>query len=484
MMTTKSVLKGLLISVLLVTALPALSFAQTDVVEEERDNSLETQLLLNLPDETDNPNHTMIFADPSGEGIYIKIDGTSELRIQSPYILPSLGVGDHKLEIRFTDKQGATQILEKYLVVIPRPPVIKAPDTRTTSEISFTGTALANAKISILLTGESETYSADVESDEDGIWSTSFTEEFTEGSYTLVAFTRKNGYSSTFSETLTFRVEIDGTQITDPGAGEKQTEFTFTLESLFSGDILQNIQNNPDIALMSAVLVFAGWIISIILNGLFGKGRENRKETEFLKQLNGDKTPTESKKKSKKPKRRFKGKNRKVKTFKKMLGENKSSIKDKLQERNKKQEEAKDESEDKKKDKSADKPDSSNKDSKKDNKNEKSEKQNDKQDKKDSNKDGKSGKDKPKEDTKDTKDNSPEKASKPDQDKKEDKPKDKKKDPKSEDKKEISKEEFLKDFKDFDPDNDKGKEKQLDTKSLKDKKRNIKITLTSDNFEK
>ena len=98
----------------------------------------------------------------------LEIDGQGFKTIESPYTLPSLGIGDHVLTFRFTDEEETRQTLEKTLVVIPRPPVINAPETVSSTQITLNGTALVGSVVDIFLAGGAVNIKATTQVEEDG----------------------------------------------------------------------------------------------------------------------------------------------------------------------------------------------------------------------------------------------------------------------------------------------------------------------------
>ncbi len=116
-------------------------------LERERTEGIENELNISVPEYTDNPSHIVTFVDPSEEkiGVEIDIDESGYKEIVSPYALPSLAIGEHRLKFRFVDSIGATKVLEYDIVIIPRPPIIKLPSI-TGNELLLSGTGLANSE--------------------------------------------------------------------------------------------------------------------------------------------------------------------------------------------------------------------------------------------------------------------------------------------------------------------------------------------------
>jgi len=181
-------------------------YAQADVIETAREEDLLKYLLLDIPEQTDNPNFTIIFTDPSGKGVYITVDSGNERRIENPYILPALAIGDHKLTFKFTDSEEAEQIIERTLIVVPRAPVVKPPDTQSAETITVTGTALPNSTVKVHMSGATNTYKAVTTTNTEGTWEYTYKEDFKDGIYTITAITQKDGYGSDFAEEIVFTI--------------------------------------------------------------------------------------------------------------------------------------------------------------------------------------------------------------------------------------------------------------------------------------
>src|SRR5690606_35117687 len=108
--------------------------------EEENQDTLSELLLIQIPDETDNPNFTITFTDPSGEGVELKVDGGKYEVIQNPHTLPALGVGKHTLIFKFIDDQDTEQEIERTLTIVPRPPEISPPENIDNKRLIIAGT--------------------------------------------------------------------------------------------------------------------------------------------------------------------------------------------------------------------------------------------------------------------------------------------------------------------------------------------------------
>ncbi len=200
---------------------------QTDkelqTLTQERENDLEQQLLLDLPETTDNPNHVITFKDPSGKGVQLSIDGSDFETIKSPYILPSLGIGKHQLLFQFYDKEETLQSLEKILYVLPRPPVINPPIVEK-KDIKISGTSLPDSEVTVLLSNSSKLQQYKAMTDKNGIWSLTIQKNLQPDKYMLIAFTKKRGYNSAVSEPIFFVVQEKEKKKDDAAVSQPKTE--------------------------------------------------------------------------------------------------------------------------------------------------------------------------------------------------------------------------------------------------------------------
>ncbi len=254
-------------------------------IEQERTNRLETQLGLTIPAITDNPNHVITFTDPSSEkaGVQLEIDGQGFREITSPYTLPSLGIGRHVLTFRFTDTEDTRQTLEKILVVVPRPPVINAPTGISTQEITLKGTALIGSTVDIFLAGGTTHLKAEAAVQADGTWSHTFEGEFPLQVYNLVAITKRNGFASSFSETIVFELS-EGDVVKTPASNLKPVHFAF--RDINSSNIGNTIRNNLDLLYLSITLFALGIIVSSLFTSANRKSHLKRVEGQFQQIFN------------------------------------------------------------------------------------------------------------------------------------------------------------------------------------------------------
>lgn len=245
-------------------------------IEDQRTADLEKQLALTIPKITDNPNHILTFTDPSEEkeGVQLEIDGQGFKKVSSPYTLPSLGIGQHTLTFRFTDDEETRQTLEKSLVVVPRPPIINAPQSVSTTEMTITGTALVASQVDIFLAGGTVNQKATVDVATDGTWTHTFEGAFPLQVYNVVAVTKKNGFASSFSETVVFALAED----TDGNNNVKTlTPIHFAFEDLTVDNLRTNISNNLDLL----YLVIATFLLGAGITSLYVLARRNKRQRKI-----------------------------------------------------------------------------------------------------------------------------------------------------------------------------------------------------------
>ena len=264
--------------------------SELDAKEEERESGFENQLLLQIPLLTDNPSHILTFTDPSSEkdGVLLEIDGTKYIEIKSPYALPALGIGEHLLKFKFTDKEGATQILEKELTIIPRPPIIKAPQVDG-NNITLTGTGLANSELIILLSSGVDNYTENVDIDNEGNWSKTFDISDSESTlFNVSAYTRKYGFASNLSEIITFNTDLS---LTKSSNNNKAEEIVFSISSL--SDPIGILKKNTDFAIYTVIVFAIGFLFSLGIFNLVRKNKEDNNIKSFKNTLKTDTTSSE-----------------------------------------------------------------------------------------------------------------------------------------------------------------------------------------------
>jgi hypothetical protein len=273
-----------ILTVLISVLLPIGVFAQTtNTTEDERTQILEQALAITIPTETDNPNHIITFKDPSKKGVKVEIDGQGFKTVKSPYSLPSLGIGSHLLSFRFTDTQQTTQTLDKTIVIIPRPPVVSAPTTISKSKVSLTGTSLAGSTVELFLVGDTINMRSSTVANAEGDWTYDFKGDFKYTVYTIIARTKKNGFSSNITEPVVF--EISQANKPDTNTNEKQAIF-FNFGSITIGNIFETIKANPHLIILVASSILLGVIIALLIDSLSLKKNVKKAEGKFLNLLN------------------------------------------------------------------------------------------------------------------------------------------------------------------------------------------------------
>lgn len=257
-------------------------------IEEEREADFLNQLLLEIPEITDNPSHIITFIDPSEEeeGVQIEIDGESFQDITSPYSLPALSIGQHELRFKFVDKYGSTQILEKEIIVLPRPPIINSPEFQE-EVLQISGTGLANSDLVLILTSGKNITTQEVEISNTGDWEVSITNgDLEEGLFTFTAYTRKYGYASDIAEPVTF--EIGDSVILE----SNNNEIYFRFKDLSLDNVSSVIVENQDLLILTIGTFTLGFVISFLLFSLFKNNKDEKDIKALEKKINNKKEKT------------------------------------------------------------------------------------------------------------------------------------------------------------------------------------------------
>lgn len=265
-------------------------------VATDPSDKLEQELLLSMPAETENPNFTITFTDPSGAGVFLTIDGKDEVEIKNPYTLPSLGIGKHSLKFRFTDKSGSEQSVEDSIVITPRPTEISAPEI-VEGKIRVSGNAVALADVLLFISGGKLTERGKTTVGEDGKWVHTFDGEFTPGVYTIVGYVKKGGFASAFSEPKTFQIDDGTPEPVENIENPQSTAFSiadFTVADFSVRQIASDVKNNPESAIFIGAFLLLGIITGMLLVSIFTRGRDKSTE-KMLKEVFASKSKTPEK---------------------------------------------------------------------------------------------------------------------------------------------------------------------------------------------
>ncbi len=250
--------------------------------EVEREEDFLQQLLLDIPETTDNPSHIITFVDPSEDnsGVELEIDEGGFEQITSPYTLPALSIGQHELRFRFVDKYGSTQTLEKGLIVIPRPPIMNSPFFED-GFLKLSGTGLSNSDLVLILSSGKNISVEETTIDAQGNWEILINEEeLSEGVYTFSAFTRRNGYASNLSEPLTFEVgESNNVSF------NKDNEIYFSFKDISWENLGDTITQNIDLGLLVGGAFILGFVICLLITSLVKGSIDNKTIKNFEKKM-------------------------------------------------------------------------------------------------------------------------------------------------------------------------------------------------------
>lgn len=260
------------------------STAELEEKEIEREENFLNQLLLKIPLQTDNPNHTITFIDPSEDkkGIQLEIDGKSFQSIKSPYSLPSLSIGKHILRFKFVDKYGATQILERELIVVPRPPIVNSP-TQSENGLKISGTGLANSELILILSSSSNILTKTTTISAEGNWEITITDELVAGIYTFTGYTRRYGYAGDLAEPVT--LEYGGYSNTKNENNGNKKDIHFAFKDIPVNSIGKVLVNNPDLILLLITTFLAGVLTATFVGNLLKKKNEEVVIKSFKKQI-------------------------------------------------------------------------------------------------------------------------------------------------------------------------------------------------------
>ena len=255
-------------------------YAQVDEIQ-----LLEDELVLKLPEETDNPSYAVTFVDPSDQGVFLSIDDGEEREVNNPYQLPALSIGEHTLLFRYTDKLDTEKSGEVSIIIVPRSPSTDTP-TIEDGQISVSGKALSNSTVVVNLMGRTDYFIREVESDNDGNWSLLLEDEPSSSYYSVFATTKKRGYSSQPSEPITFaleKTENDNTSTSETTVGDDPVSFTFS--EFMSGNQIETLKSNPDLSILIAGTALTAMLVGVLVSSLMGRVSDRKAEKQFMQKL-------------------------------------------------------------------------------------------------------------------------------------------------------------------------------------------------------
>jgi hypothetical protein len=261
---------------------------ELDQIEAEREEDFLKQLELDIPKITDNPSHLITFVDPSdtSEGVQLEIDEKGFELIRSPYSLPALRIGIHTLTFKFVDSLGSTQIVEKEIIVIPRPPIINSPSFGEDSMI-ISGTGLADSQLILILSSSKNLDTFETEINKEGTWNIEIDlTALPEGLYTFSAYTRRNGYASDLAESVTF--EQGNSQNHTLFQGNKENDIYFSFGAITLDNIKQIILSNSDLLLLILITFTLGFLLSWVLNVILRNSSEKKVIEELEEKMNNN----------------------------------------------------------------------------------------------------------------------------------------------------------------------------------------------------
>ena len=243
--------------------------------EDERTEQIANLLGFVLPEYTDNPSYVVTFKDPSVDqkGVEISLDGKDFAMITSPYTFPALSIGRHQVKFRFNDETGTVKILNYELIVIPRVPIVNPPVIGD-STITVSGTALANSDVIYTLTANAYNHTGIIKTNEDGEWSSVITPEegISNAIYSFTAYTRRYGFASELSETVTFSIGNG-----DDTSNSKSGDILFSFSNLNKENFIDVFKTNTDLILLLVGGFFLGVLLTNIARSLIDGGRSEKK---------------------------------------------------------------------------------------------------------------------------------------------------------------------------------------------------------------
>lgn len=269
------------------TPTPTMNSALADA-ELEREKQITQELSLNMPDQTDDPNYPITFVDPSKQGVDITIDDKTTTKAPSPFLLPNLSIGQHKIIFKFKTKDGVVRVLSKTLLVIPKSPqfdqTVKTQVVRP-AQVTITGTALPQSTVMLVI---NSTTVHKISSNSEGKWEF-IVPEPKEGENHLVAFTIRNGIVSAASNSFTVSYSRNATQLTDENetnAPSIESQLLAQVQSILS-NIDRNRIENPKLfyGVIGGALIVILLMIDLRLRKRAAKSKEEKTIASLLGNL-------------------------------------------------------------------------------------------------------------------------------------------------------------------------------------------------------
>jgi hypothetical protein len=194
-----------------------------------------------------------------------------------------LSIGNHKLKFRFVDSIGATKVLEYEIIIIPRPPILKAPKFEGNSLI-LSGTGLSNSEVLLTVSVGASNYTQIANTSSEGTWDTSITfDTVASGIYTVFGYTRKAGYASNPSESVV--MEYGNSGIIDSPSQNSNISFAFNQFSL--KDLPTIISLNPDLLITVISAILFGALITSLFFIIFKTEKRKKDEHDISEKING-----------------------------------------------------------------------------------------------------------------------------------------------------------------------------------------------------
>ncbi len=248
--------------------------------EQERTEAITNLLKLDIPVQTDNPSFALTFVDPSEEksGVQLEIDKGGYKNVTSPYTLPALSIGGHSLKFKFVDGDGATQVLTKEITILPRAPIINTPEI-VDGKLVISGSALASSEVILALSSDSKMLTLSTQSDSDGKWSITVTENLPTDVYTFTAYARKYGFASNLASAGT--ANVNKSAITEIRKDDTKKEISFSFNDIDIDNLDGIISSNPDLL----VLLSGGFILGLLLTVTIYTVRRNSSESKEIKKV-------------------------------------------------------------------------------------------------------------------------------------------------------------------------------------------------------